>query len=185
MKKVGFWDADNKPEDFEDPSWDLAERDAVATYLTKNTGRTYFRNSADVTATKCRICAKSLDSTHDVSDLVWVWPQEYGHYLTEHNLKPSEEFIEHVLARSGIRRAWTRVDEPVETPERREKRMELEFQTLEIADRIKDLMPDGTTFILITASVGKDGSMGYVGTLKRESAIELMKELLHRWGVNS
>lgn len=71
-----------------------------------------------------------------------------------------------------------------ETPEEREKRLTLEFTTREIADRIKEMLPPNTTFMLFLSDVGEDGNLAYVGDTQRESAIPMMREFLHRWGAN-
>lgn len=71
-----------------------------------------------------------------------------------------------------------------ETMEQRTRRLMLEQRTREIADRIKDLLPPDTVFMLFTADVGEDGGLAYVGTSQREDTIAMMREFLHRWGAN-
>jgi len=71
-----------------------------------------------------------------------------------------------------------------ETPEQREKRLTLEFTAREIADQIKEMLPEDTTFMLFLADVGDKGNLAYVGNTKRESTIEMMREFLQRWGAN-
>lgn len=63
-----------------------------------------------------------------------------------------------------------------ETPEQRERRLTLELTTREIADKIREMVPKDTTFMLFLSDVGEKGNIGYAGDAKRES--------LHRWGAN-
>jgi len=74
-------------------------------------------------------------------------------------------------------------DEP-ETAEAQEERLEIEWQTRAIAEKIQKDMPPGRTFMLFTMETGENPRLGYVSTCTRESAIELMREFLHRWGAN-
>lgn len=71
-----------------------------------------------------------------------------------------------------------------ETPEQMEKRLKLEEATRAIADIIKPLLPEDTTFMLFLADVGDKGNLAYVGTSQRDSTIEMMREFLNRWGAN-
>ena len=68
--------------------------------------------------------------------------------------------------------------------EQLEKRLELEEENKKIARAISGMTPPGTTFILITATVGEQTQAAYISNTQRESAIEMMKEMLHRWNVN-
>jgi len=71
-----------------------------------------------------------------------------------------------------------------ETPEQTERRLALEERTRAIADVINEMMPGDTTFMLFLADVGDQGNIAYVGTCRRESTIEMMREFLERWGAN-
>jgi hypothetical protein len=59
-------------------------------------------NSGDVTirryrgSSRCRICDISNGSWEFQCD-GWVWPEGFLHYVDEHNVKPSEEFICYVM----------------------------------------------------------------------------------------
>ena len=68
--------------------------------------------------------------------------------------------------------------------EQLEKRLELEEENKKIARAISGMTPPGTTFNLITATVGEQTQAAYISNTQRESAIEMMKEMLHRWNVN-
>jgi len=73
--------------------------------------------------------------------------------------------------------------DPKETHEQMEKRLKLEVATRHIADVIKDTLPEGVTFMLFLANVGK-GNIAYAGDTQRESAVEILKEHLNHWGAN-
>lgn len=40
----------------------------------------------------CRIC-KKMNGTREFEHRNWVWPSGFRHYIEDHNVKPSEEFI--------------------------------------------------------------------------------------------
>jgi hypothetical protein len=49
----------------------------------------------------CRICDKHNNGASDQSDGVYYWPEGYIHYIEEHNVKPPQEFIDHVIQKLG------------------------------------------------------------------------------------
>ena len=104
-RRVGFWrDPDNpqtaewpNPHDWVDPAWDPAERAAVIEYLERGSygipamGYSWCRF-------RCGIPDREMGS-QDGTDGVYVWPEGLTHYLRAHDVKPPEEFLEHVRRR--------------------------------------------------------------------------------------
>lgn len=45
----------------------------------------------------CRICEIENNGYREKSDGVYLWPEGFLHYVTEHDLRPPKEFIEHCL----------------------------------------------------------------------------------------
>jgi len=98
-KAIGYWtDTYSRggselpnPKDFVDESWDTEQRNLVINYL--ESGKTKHRWRG---ISRCRFCGKSNGSTC-LSDGTYVWPSGFAHYLMEHGVKPSEEFIQHAL----------------------------------------------------------------------------------------
>lgn len=96
--KVGFWRASlysNEPLPFPTEmcvdSWQGQQKDLVVSYI-KDTpiSDSYFGYS------KCRICDEQLGAS-DKSDGVFIFPEKYEHYLIKHNIKPPQEFINHIF----------------------------------------------------------------------------------------
>lgn len=69
-------------------------------------------------------------------------------------------------------------------PDDMTRRIVLEERSRVVADTIVQMMPPDTTFMLITANVGENANLSYISNAQRESAIEMMRELLHRWDAN-
>lgn len=99
---VGFWrdpwhpttSAWPDPTDAVDPSWAPPERDAVIAYLNDGEHDTPWQGYS-----WCRFKCGVPDSemgAWDLTDGTYVWPEGYAHYLEKHDVKPPEEFLEHV-----------------------------------------------------------------------------------------
>ena len=100
--KVGFWRDPREPRTFQfpdpqdavDPNWDPTERAAVIAYL--RAGRP---DIALCGHSWCRFnCGipKWDMGAWDLTDDVYTWPEGFVHYLEKHDVKPPEEFLEHV-----------------------------------------------------------------------------------------
>lgn len=99
-KPVGFWSGGypSSPdlpsaEDCVDPSWDPEERAEVALYLESAKVSRSYRGFSD-----CRICGK-MNGSREHTDGEWYWPSGFSHYLREHDVRPPQEFIDHVKSR--------------------------------------------------------------------------------------
>lgn len=97
-RAIGFWNgphtADGWPEldEFIDPSWDEDERDFIVDYVSRGVlGRTYMGYST------CRVCGKADNGDSEFSDGTYICPSGFGHYLSEHGVRPPAEFIEHTV----------------------------------------------------------------------------------------
>jgi len=102
FKNVGYWRggyflARPKVEDFIDPSWDSQERESVLDHVAD---RKHERRSLGGSA-RCRLCKRGV-GRQEVNDGIWQWPQGLYHYITEHDVKPDQAFIDHCMAITGI-----------------------------------------------------------------------------------
>lgn len=98
MIKVGFWSGgyggnDQYPnvEDHIDPEWSPLIKEAVLMHL--RAGETIHRYKG---WSDCRIC-KEDNGSAELTDGVYIWPQGFAHYIIEHDVKPPQEFIDHVI----------------------------------------------------------------------------------------
>jgi hypothetical protein len=105
-RAIGYWRSElEKEKDLPDPSeyvdetWSAKERDVVVKYLQK--GR---RLKSWLGYSGCRFCG-ARNGTTCLGDDAFVWPEGFAHYLTEHKVKPAQEFIDHVLAVTEERKA--------------------------------------------------------------------------------
>lgn len=46
----------------------------------------------------CRLCTQQTNGDHD--DGTFAWPGGYVHYVRDHHVRPPDEFLAHVMARS-------------------------------------------------------------------------------------
>lgn len=79
------------PHDLVDPDWSPVEREQVLKHLAGGTIRAVWYGWAD-----CRMCEKH-NGSRDYTDGVYVWPEGLAHYVRAHNVKPPQEFVNHVL----------------------------------------------------------------------------------------
>lgn len=93
-RAIGYWSAEIRPQDFVDQDWNERERALVADYLNM-CGETVIRWRGSA---QCRICDIRRNGSTCESDGTFIWPRGFGHYLSEHGVKPPQEFIAHVLA---------------------------------------------------------------------------------------
>jgi hypothetical protein len=78
------------PKDFVDLTWNEGERNLVVGYLKNGVELIQWRGSSG-----CRICGIHNGSTCKGDD-VFIWPAGFAHYVEAHNVRPPEEFINHV-----------------------------------------------------------------------------------------
>jgi len=104
-KSIGFWineedefDLDlPHPEQFVDPEWDPAVRAAAIEYLLD--GDTYMEcQGYSWCRFQCGIDDGEMGS-RTLTDGEYIWPEGYAHYLEQHDVKPPEDFLEHMRRR--------------------------------------------------------------------------------------
>jgi hypothetical protein len=49
----------------------------------------------------CRLC-KEKNGGSEFDDGVFIWPEGFSHYVRVHNVKPAQEFMDHILITKGI-----------------------------------------------------------------------------------
>ena len=77
-----------------DRNWDPREREKVLRYVSDPR----HRSTAYMGFSTCRICGKS-NGTADFSDGWYVWPEGFGHYISQHSVRPPKAFVAHVMGR--------------------------------------------------------------------------------------
>jgi hypothetical protein len=73
------------------PGQEGTKREAVTSHL--NAGRIHARWRG---LSSCRLCGVHNGSTC-LTDGTYVWPSGFSHYIREHNVRPPDDFIQHVL----------------------------------------------------------------------------------------
>lgn len=99
VQAIGYWiDADAPelpdPANHIDTSWDADERRAVANYLTG--GKPV---STGAGCSLCRIC-RIPNGFEDFTDGVYQWPEGLAHYVLDHSVRLSDDFVRHALTSS-------------------------------------------------------------------------------------
>ncbi len=109
-KKIGFWRGKRDglmglildlieslpdPRTMIDLDWSEEEREVVASYLdagervAKYFGYSWCRFECEARGT--------VMGTADLSDGVYLWPEGFSHYVRVHQVRPPEDFVQHVL----------------------------------------------------------------------------------------
>jgi hypothetical protein len=86
-RREGFWGSDHQPEPLE-TGWEGRDRFLVALgVLEAHAERIRYRGWSN-----CRVCGRSngSDTFHAKG---WQWPSGFVHYVRDHNVKPSADFI--------------------------------------------------------------------------------------------
>lgn len=101
MNTVGYWGRGEgapaaEPRRQVDPHWDRTERDAVARYL--GMGRVSRLNDGRA---MCRMCRGAYSSA-DLTDGEWSWPEVLVHYVTRHDVRPDQPFVDWVLMHTAM-----------------------------------------------------------------------------------
>lgn len=79
-------------QDHIDSKWSPKERALVIRYVSDPR----FRRESYRGWSTCRICGKENGSA-DFSDGLYVWPEGFAHYLSEHAVRPPATFVLHAL----------------------------------------------------------------------------------------
>lgn len=97
---VGFWGLSKgfhvTPESLVEIGWNQTEEaQAVVTYMGEGSTKNIFRGFHF-----CEICNQRLGDRDVLTpDCKWMFPGDWGHYITEHSVKPNnEEFIKDAVA---------------------------------------------------------------------------------------
>jgi hypothetical protein len=64
----------------------------VADYLDRG-----FVTRACMGFSPCRMCGRP-NGALELSDGVYVWPEGFSHYVRDHDIRPPDVFVDHVLA---------------------------------------------------------------------------------------
>lgn len=80
------------PNAFVDPDWRSEERRTVVEHLQTGSLVVQYRGLSP-----CRFCRRHNGSA-ELSDGVFCWPEGLAHYVTAHDVRPPDEFVEHVLS---------------------------------------------------------------------------------------
>lgn len=91
--RIGFWNNGVEYEDYIWPQELVGEKHPnsaeICSYLSRGV-----KAAAWMGYSYCRICGKTLGS-HCLTDGFYIWPEKLEHYVSEHNVRLPEEFIEH------------------------------------------------------------------------------------------
>ena len=98
MINIGHWYSKHEPDlpnpkDHVDSKWDSDERNMVINYLDSGEVDRRYRGSSS-----CRFC-DCVNGSTSLTDGTYIWPQGLSHYLREHKVRLSQEFISHVNSR--------------------------------------------------------------------------------------
>lgn len=99
MKKEGFWYSKHEP-NLPRPEQIWSDKKALHKFLVllKHTEKKATRK-CQKGASKCRICGKNNGScTFFYKN--WTWPDGLIHYVANHNIKPSREFIQFIMVQN-------------------------------------------------------------------------------------
>ena len=83
------------PQHYIDENWDTAEKLKVVEYLKAGKFWEGWRGWSE-----CRFGDNDDNGCTDLTDGTYVWPEGFAHYVEVHDVKPPQEFIDHVLKNS-------------------------------------------------------------------------------------
>lgn len=109
LKMIGYWYNDYEqdlpsPKDFIDATWNKKERQAVVEYLNKAKEHESWRWCFN-----CKFCGKE-NGSRNLTDGTYVFPEGFAHYIEEHNIKPPQEFIDHVQMKTDLKNLYEMVE---------------------------------------------------------------------------
>lgn len=98
---IGYWRNDRHPEypdpeAFVDRAWDSDEQHLMWAYLSSGTMAVAFAGLSP-----CRLCGID-DGALEFTDGVYQWPEGLAHYVTEHNVRLPQEFIDHATVQMTL-----------------------------------------------------------------------------------
>lgn len=96
-KYLGFWVSKSEPhlpnpEHYVDRDWNLLDRARVIHYLLDAPITNHSRGTS-----WCRMCHIPNGGVEQ-ADGTYTWPSGFAHYLSNHFVRPPDEFVQHVLA---------------------------------------------------------------------------------------
>jgi len=97
-KFLGYWAGPSvrnttlpDPRDYIDVGWDPTEKRLVLQHLADG-----FSHAQWLGYSGCRICGLSRCGTSCQTDGIYVWPSGFQHYVGAHNVRPPQEFVDHI-----------------------------------------------------------------------------------------
>ena len=82
-----------RPEDHIDPTWDENDRGQVSSYLE---GGFVVGAPLDLDGV-CTLCGAKMYRGPMQTDGVYIWRTWLAHYVDKHNVRPPQQFIDHVV----------------------------------------------------------------------------------------
>lgn len=76
--------------DFIDSTWNLEEKTKILNHIKNGTYNGGYRGWSI-----CRICNQK-NGSQEFTDGTYIWPEGFSHYITDHNVKPPQTFINHI-----------------------------------------------------------------------------------------
>jgi hypothetical protein len=80
------------PTSYIDRDWNATERAIVIAYLNRGKEWEAWKGSS-----YCRFGCQINNGSTDLTDGIYVWPEGFAHYVECHGVKPSQEFLDHIL----------------------------------------------------------------------------------------
>lgn len=87
------------PRHFVDPTWDPKERNAVIAHLRQGESKARWRGHS-----WCRFECGVKDTkmgAQCLTDGTYIWPAGFTHYIEKHDVRPTRDFVNHVLTRAS------------------------------------------------------------------------------------
>lgn len=104
-RPVGYWAKwENEnipwlpwPQDLVDVDWDPPDRDLIVGYLKAGVPAIHWDGYST-----CRFAGCESGGSRCLYDGVFVWPEDYWHYVAVHRVRPPQPFIDHIRARDHV-----------------------------------------------------------------------------------
>jgi len=115
IRLIGYWHSEQEPQwpdpaRFVDPTWDPLQRERVAQYL-----RTASVPRAAAGLSWCRFrCGLAGLGSAEHTDGTFLWPEGLVHYVESHDVRPPEEFLQHIFAQGTPRPAEVSPETPID-----------------------------------------------------------------------
>lgn len=114
---IGYWhnrDSPNFPDPawFVDETWDADERSKVISHLQTATYMPYACGGLSW----CRFrCGEKAMGSREQTDGVYLWPEGLLHYIDKHNVKPPQQFIDHIMNYKPASHSIDTIDVDIDT----------------------------------------------------------------------